>query len=46
MRPSYLANYLRISAPRIREMVARLDASVSRLHARRESEEVSKAVSC
>jgi radical SAM superfamily enzyme YgiQ (UPF0313 family) len=46
MRPSYLANYLRISAPRIREMVARLDARVSRLHARRESAEMSRAVSC
>jgi radical SAM superfamily enzyme YgiQ (UPF0313 family) len=46
MRPSYLANYLRISAPRVREMVARLDARVSRLHARRESEEMSRAVSC
>jgi anaerobic magnesium-protoporphyrin IX monomethyl ester cyclase len=46
MRPSYLANYLRITAPRIREMVTRLDARVSRLHARREAEEMSRAVSC
>jgi radical SAM superfamily enzyme YgiQ (UPF0313 family) len=46
MRPSYLANYLRITAPRIREMVTRLDARVSRLHARREAEELSRAASC
>jgi hypothetical protein len=46
MRPSYLANYLRISAPRIREWVTRMDARVSRLHARREFEEMSRAVSC
>jgi radical SAM superfamily enzyme YgiQ (UPF0313 family) len=46
MRPSYLANYLRISAPKVREMVMRLDARVSRLHARRESEAMSRAVSC
>jgi radical SAM superfamily enzyme YgiQ (UPF0313 family) len=46
MRPSYLANYLRISAPQVREMVRRLDARVSRLHARRECEEMSRAVSC
>jgi radical SAM superfamily enzyme YgiQ (UPF0313 family) len=45
MRPSYLANYLRITAPRIREMVTRLDARVSRLHARREFEEMSRAIS-
>jgi len=45
-RPSYLANYLRITAPRIREMVTRLDARVSRLHARREAEELSRAASC
>ena len=37
MRPSYLANYLRISAPRVRGLVARLDARVTRLHARREN---------
>jgi radical SAM superfamily enzyme YgiQ (UPF0313 family) len=46
MRPSYLANYLRITAPRIREMVTRLDARVSRLHARRDAEEMSRAASC
>ena len=46
LRPSYLANYLRISAPRIREMVARLDVRVSRLQARRESEKMPRAISC
>jgi hypothetical protein len=46
MRPSYLANYLRITTPRVRGMVTRLDARVSRLHARREAEDMPRAVSC
>ena len=46
MRPSYLANYLRISAPRIRGVVRRLDHRVSRLQARREHAIMSRAVSC
>jgi radical SAM superfamily enzyme YgiQ (UPF0313 family) len=47
MRPSYLANYLRISAPRVREWVTRMDERVSRLHSRREFEEMSReVVSC
>ena len=45
MRPSYLANYLRISAPRLRDMVTRLDAKVSRHHTKREGE-IMRAVSC
>lgn len=36
VRPSFLANYLRISAPRLRALVAALDARVERRHARRE----------
>ncbi|MGC4081568.1 MAG: radical SAM protein [Vicinamibacterales bacterium] len=36
MRPSFLANYLRISAPRLRAIVDALDARVGRRHARRE----------
>jgi radical SAM superfamily enzyme YgiQ (UPF0313 family) len=34
MRPSFLTNYLRISAPRARALVEWLDAQVSRRHAR------------
>jgi anaerobic magnesium-protoporphyrin IX monomethyl ester cyclase len=46
MRPSYLANYLRITRPRVRDMVQRLDAPVSRLQARQEYDRMSRAVSC
>jgi radical SAM superfamily enzyme YgiQ (UPF0313 family) len=35
MRPSFIANYLRISAPRLRRVVRALDAQVRRAHARR-----------
>jgi radical SAM superfamily enzyme YgiQ (UPF0313 family) len=38
MRPSFVANYLRIGAPRIRRLVAALDSSVERHHDRRERE--------
>mgnify|MGYP003349098839 CR=1 FL=1 len=34
MRPSFLANYLRISAPRVRAFVDSLDARVERRHER------------
>jgi hypothetical protein len=34
VRPSFLTNYLRISAPRVRSLVASLDAHVRRRHAR------------
>ena len=46
MRPSYVSNYLRITAPKVREFVARLDARVTRLHAEREKMELSQIVSC
>ncbi len=46
MRPSYLANYLRITAPQVRGVVGRLDARVTRLHVRREKAEISRLVSC
>ncbi len=46
MRPSYLTNYLRITAPQVREFVGHLDARVTRLHARRENAEISRLVSC
>src|SRR5258706_543981 len=35
MRPSFLATYLRISAPRVRRAVSALDSRVERAHARR-----------
>ena len=34
MRPSFLTNYLRIRAPRVRALVESLDAHVRRRHAR------------
>ena len=34
MRPSFLTNYLRISAPRVRALAQSLDARVRRRHAR------------
>lgn len=40
VRPSFLANYLRISAPGLRALVAALDARVERRHARREGTRV------
>jgi radical SAM superfamily enzyme YgiQ (UPF0313 family) len=46
MRPSYVANYLRITAPQVRGFVGRLDARVTRLHARREAADISRLVSC
>ena len=44
LRPSFLANYLRISAPGVRRAVSALDARVERAHARRELAE--RAVEC
>jgi anaerobic magnesium-protoporphyrin IX monomethyl ester cyclase len=46
MRPSYLANYLRLSTPGVQRFVTRLDARVERLHARREESAMARAVSC
>jgi radical SAM superfamily enzyme YgiQ (UPF0313 family) len=46
MRPTYLTNYLRITAPRLRAVATRLDAPVSRLHARQELHKMSRTVSC
>jgi len=46
MRPSYVTNYLRITAPQVRGLVGRLDARVTRLHARRENADISRLVSC
>jgi radical SAM superfamily enzyme YgiQ (UPF0313 family) len=44
MRPSYLANYLRIQRDGMRDVVARLDDRVAGLHARREEEEMTRSV--
>jgi len=44
MRPSFLANYLRISAPGVRRAVSVLDARVERAHTRREVAE--RAAEC
>lgn len=46
MRPSFLANYLRISAPPLRRIVASLDTRVERRHGRREIALMERAVSC
>jgi radical SAM superfamily enzyme YgiQ (UPF0313 family) len=44
MRPSFLADYLRISAPGVRRAVSALDARVERAHTRREIAE--RAAEC
>jgi hypothetical protein len=44
MRPSFLANYLRISAPLARAAVEALDARVERRHARRDVSRVAGSV--
>jgi anaerobic magnesium-protoporphyrin IX monomethyl ester cyclase len=46
MRPTYVANYLRISKPKIRGVFDRLDVRVERLHTRRETAQMSRPVSC
>lgn len=46
MRPSYVANYLRIRRDGLRDVVGRLDAGVAAMHARRESAEVTRGVTC
>jgi radical SAM superfamily enzyme YgiQ (UPF0313 family) len=46
LRPSYLANYCRISQAGLREMVARLDARVAGIHTRREVAQMARSVTC
>ncbi len=46
VRPSFLANYLQISAPSLSRFVATLDTRVERLHTRREAAFLDQAVSC
>lgn len=45
-RPSYVANYLRITAPRVQKLAAWLDDRIFRMHARQELERMSRVVSC
>jgi radical SAM superfamily enzyme YgiQ (UPF0313 family) len=46
LRPSYLANYCRISQAGLRDMIARLDARVAGIHARREVARRARSVTC
>jgi anaerobic magnesium-protoporphyrin IX monomethyl ester cyclase len=46
MRPSFMANYLRISAPGLRRVVRALDAQVQRAHARRAGARVEGSPTC
>jgi radical SAM superfamily enzyme YgiQ (UPF0313 family) len=46
MRPSFLANYLRISTPAARALVDALDAWVERWHARREACRIDGPATC
>jgi len=46
MRPSFVTNYLRITAPAVRAFVNSLDARVERLHARRDAAELERSLSC
>jgi radical SAM superfamily enzyme YgiQ (UPF0313 family) len=46
IRPSFLANYLRISAPGARWIVNALDARVGRLQSRREAVLMERSLSC
>jgi len=45
VRPSFVANYLRITAPQVRRVVARLDTHVERRHGRRETAMLERALS-
>jgi radical SAM superfamily enzyme YgiQ (UPF0313 family) len=46
MRPSYLANFLKIQNTAIREWVSRMDRRVNDRHSREEIADVSRAVAC
>lgn len=45
MRPSFVTNYLRITAPRLRNLVASLDLVVDRRHVRREARFLEESIS-
>jgi anaerobic magnesium-protoporphyrin IX monomethyl ester cyclase len=46
IRPSFLTNYLRITAPAARPLVSSLDARVERRHARREAALMERGAAC
>jgi radical SAM superfamily enzyme YgiQ (UPF0313 family) len=46
MRPSYLANFLKIHNKAVREWVSRLDDRVNDRHSREEIDDISRAVAC
>jgi radical SAM superfamily enzyme YgiQ (UPF0313 family) len=46
MRPSYLANFLKITNPSVREWVSRMDRRVKDRHAREEIADVARPVAC
>jgi radical SAM superfamily enzyme YgiQ (UPF0313 family) len=46
VRPSFLTNYLRITAPAARPLVSSLDARVERRHARREAALMERRAAC
>jgi len=46
IRPSFLTNYLRITAPAARPLVSSLDARVERRHARREAAFTERSAAC
>ncbi len=46
MRPSFLANYLRIHAPGVRRVITPLDAVVARWHRRHHTAPIGRRVSC
>ena len=46
MRPSYLANFLKIQNTPIREWVSRLDRRVNDRHSREEIADISRPVAC
>jgi len=46
LRPSYLANYCRISQAGLRDMIARLDVRVAGIHTRREVAQMARSVTC
>ena len=46
IRPSFLANYLRIRAPRLSRLVMKLDTRVERHHAKREIALMDRPLSC
>jgi radical SAM superfamily enzyme YgiQ (UPF0313 family) len=46
MRPSYLANFLKIQNGEVREWVSRMDRRVNERHCREEIADISRAVAC